>query len=244
MLSSALLLKLLFAHLMGDFVLQTDKWVTQKENKTWRAPFMYGHAVLHGLLVWLVVWQRDFWPYALAVAATHLTLDISKAMLQKRYPQQAKSWFLADQLLHILILGTVTVLFTQAKVWPQLSQIEIPWKLITAYLFVTKPASIVIKVMISHWKPNPLVHLPDTREPQPKTSLAEAGMWIGIIERLLVLTFILKNHWEAIGFLLAAKSVFRFGDLRGKHDMQLTEYILIGTLMSFGIAILTGLLVS
>ena len=55
--------------------------------------------------------------------------------------------------------------------------------------------------------------------------------------------FIITNHFEAIGFLLAAKSIFRFGDLKEAKDRKLTEYVLIGTLLSFGIAILIGLLV-
>ena len=55
--------------------------------------------------------------------------------------------------------------------------------------------------------------------------------------------FIITNHFEAIGFLLAAKSIFRFGDLKEAKDRKLTEYVLIGTLLSFGIAILAGLVV-
>lgn len=66
-------------------------------------------------------------------------------------------------------------------------------------------------------------------------------MYIGIIERILVFVFIVTNHWEAIGFLLAAKSVFRFGDLKRAKDRRLTEYILVGTLLSFGLAILSGM---
>jgi hypothetical protein len=72
-------------------------------------------------------------------------------------------------------------------------------------------------------------------------SLENAGKWIGIIERFLILSFILLNQWTPIGFLLAAKSVFRFGDLKGKEDQKKTEYILIGTLLSFFIAIMHGL---
>ncbi|MDK2969458.1 MAG: hypothetical protein PWQ65_561, partial [Bacteroidota bacterium] len=43
--------------------------------------------------------------------------------------------------------------------------------------------------------------------------------------------------------LVAAKSVFRFGDLKDSGNRKLTEYILIGTLLSFGIAIVTGMIV-
>ena len=45
------------------------------------------------------------------------------------------------------------------------------------------------------------------------------------------------------GLLIAAKSVFRFNDLKESNNRKWTEYILIGTLLSFGLAILTGLLV-
>lgn len=73
-------------------------------------------------------------------------------------------------------------------------------------------------------------------------SLPDAGQYIGIIERLLIFTFILVGQWGAIGFLMAAKSIFRFGDLTRTKDRRLTEYILVGTMLSFGTAILTGIL--
>ncbi len=72
-------------------------------------------------------------------------------------------------------------------------------------------------------------------------SLENAGKYIGILERLFVYLFIISNHWEAIGFLLAAKSVFRFGDIKESRQRKMTEYILIGTLLSFGLAILVGM---
>ena len=59
-----------------------------------------------------------------------------------------------------------------------------------------------------------------------------------------VFTFILLNQLPAIGFLLAAKSVFRFGDLRQSDDKKLTEYVMLGTLSSFAITIAVGLAVS
>jgi hypothetical protein len=51
---------------------------------------------------------------------------------------------------------------------------------------------------------------------------------------------VIIGKWEGIGFLLAAKSIFRFGDLKEAKDRKLTEYILIGTLLSFGVAIMVG----
>jgi len=51
------------------------------------------------------------------------------------------------------------------------------------------------------------------------------------------------NHWEGVGFMVAAKSVFRFSDLAQAKQRKLTEYVLIGTLLSFGMAVLTGILI-
>ncbi len=53
-------------------------------------------------------------------------------------------------------------------------------------------------------------------------------------------TFIYTGNVEGIGFLLAAKSVFRFGELNRTQDIKVTEYVLIGTFVSFTIAIVLG----
>jgi len=82
----------------------------------------------------------------------------------------------------------------------------------------------------------------ELEEDNTEKSLSQAGKYIGILERLFVFTFIVLNQWAAIGLLITAKSVFRFGDLSKAKDRKLTEYVLIGTLLSFGIAISTGLL--
>ena len=65
--------------------------------------------------------------------------------------------------------------------------------------------------------------------------------FLSIIHVNYVFLFVVIDFWEGIGFLLAAKSIFRFGDLKENKDIRLTEYILIGTLLSFGIRILIGM---
>ncbi|MCB0664797.1 MAG: winged helix-turn-helix transcriptional regulator [Saprospiraceae bacterium] len=62
-----------------------------------------------------------------------------------------------------------------------------------------------------------------------------------LLVKLLLAHFLDTNHWEAAGFLPAAKSVFRFGDLKESKDRKFTGYILIGTLISYGLAILIGI---
>jgi hypothetical protein len=73
-------------------------------------------------------------------------------------------------------------------------------------------------------------------EKQPTEDLLNAGKLIGNIERVLTLTLLLIGQYEAIGFIIAGKSILRY---EGKKTSK-TEYVLIGTLLSFGIAIIIG----
>jgi hypothetical protein len=79
-------------------------------------------------------------------------------------------------------------------------------------------------------------------DPEGEQSLEKAGKYIGILERALIFIFITLDQWSAIGFLITAKSVFRFGDLTRSRNRKLTEYVLIGTLLSFTLAIAFSLL--
>lgn len=105
---------------------------------------------------------------------------------------------------------------------------------ITAIYFLTQPVAIILAQLLKKWSSE----IPD----QTDGSLVNAGKYIGMLERLYVFGFVLSGNIQAIGFLIAAKSVFRFGDLKESKSRKLTEYILIGTLLSFGIAVVSGLL--
>lgn len=109
-------------------------------------------------------------------------------------------------------------------------------------MFLIKPASFLIKTIISKWPPTFAATETAGGTPATTMSLENAGELIGIPERMPIVLFILLDKWEGVGFLLAAKSAFRFGDLKEARDMKLTEYVPIGTLLSSGTAIVTGVL--
>lgn len=76
--------------------------------------------------------------------------------------------------------------------------------------------------------------------PEEKSSGFNAGALIGNIERWLILAFVIMQRYEALGLLIAAKSIIRFGD----KETAKTEYVLAGTLMSIFIAVMSGLMVT
>jgi xanthine/uracil/vitamin C permease (AzgA family) len=71
--------------------------------------------------------------------------------------------------------------------------------------------------------------------------LANAGKWIGILERILILTFLLQDQYAAIGLLITAKGLLRFSE-KDKQEEK-TEYVLIGSLISFSVSVITGIVV-
>ena len=227
------LVKLILMHLAGDFILQPKSWVAEKEKQGAKSLKLYLHGLIHGVLVWLVLWDLRHWAVALSIAILHVGIDMVKLSFQKK--NNKTGWFLMDQMLHVLSIVVLWYLFFNPDIsFGALAENLQFWIYVTAILFLTVVCGIGIQVLLTNWAKD--IHL------DKEKSLPNAGRYIGILERLLVFLFVVLGRWEAIGFLIAAKSVFRFGDLKDSRNRKLTEYILIGTLLSFGIAIVTGIL--
>jgi hypothetical protein len=227
-----LLIKLLLAHFIGDFFMQSQKWVTDKETRKLKSPILYVHVAIHITLLFIILWDVTMWPIMLIIGSTHLIIDGIKLITQR---ESNRRWlFFVDQMLHLLVIISVYYLFTDNTFSVGNLLTENNLLLATCILFLTLPTSIIMKTIFTKWDISKLT--------ENNESLSDAGKYIGILERLLVFVFIIVNHWEAVGFLITAKSVFRFGDLKESKHRKLTEYILIGTLISFGIAIAVGLL--
>lgn len=227
-------IQLILAHLFGDFILQPNSWVAEKESKKLKSRYLYLHVLIHTILSFIFLWNIEFWWIAFLVGVSHFIIDAAKLSFQT--VKSKKSWFFIDQALHIVVIAGVSFYFNEFN-FDFLKNQEI-LKIIMAALFLTTPASIFIKILLSSWTP-----VPETQNNIQTESLSSAGKYIGILERLLVFTFIVMNHWEGVGFMVAAKSVFRFSDLAQAKQRKLTEYVLIGTLLSFGMAVLTGILI-
>ncbi len=69
------------------------------------------------------------------------------------------------------------------------------------------------------------------------SGIKKAGMIIGFFERFIILTFVLLNQYSGIAFILTAKSIARFEELKNR---EFAEYYLIGTFASLSFAILCG----
>ena len=223
-------IKLFLAHLIGDFILQSNKWVVDKELNKLKSKYLYFHVIIHFVITMLLLWDWSYWKMALLIMVSHFSIDALKLYVAPRI-KNSRIPFFVDQVLHLIVLYTCAYYGDLFLHTTEIVQ-QIDLTLVTAFVFVSFPSAIIISKMLEGMSK----HIEIDHE-----SLPNAGMYIGIIERFFVLTFIILGHWEVIGFLIAAKCVFRFNDLKESNSRELTEYILIGTLLSFGLAILTGI---
>lgn len=229
-----ILIKLIAAHLVGDFIFQTDSMCKAKlsNNSTIRYSTLALHAVIQAALSYLFIAQWNLWLVPLVIGLSHFVIDYVKTLSG----QKDLVVFVIDQMAHYLViiyLWWFVTNKTQHSLFMSDNLISLQvWMVATAYISVLTPTSLLIKSFVEYekWLPTDASSL----------GLPNAGKWIGYIERILILTFIFTSNIEGIGFLLAAKSVFRFGELNQAKDIKITEYVLIGTLSSFALAILIG----
>ena len=228
--ASLWLIKLILSHLLTDFILQPNKWIQKRKEKHFASFHLYLHGMLTAILAWIFIgWQ--YWGVALIIMISHILIDGWKS-----YRKENLFYFITDQSLHFIIILScwLYIFFNWTDVtlkWHEINTNAAFWKIATGIIFLTMPAGILIGKMTKHWREN----IADAE------SLENAGKWIGIAERIIILIFVLNNQYSAIGLLVAAKGIIRFNE-KDRPEIK-TEYLVIGTLLSIVTAIVTGLII-
>lgn len=230
-----LLLLQLTAHFIADFIFQSETWSEKKKLK----PYTKYHLV-HATIVFLISFLMSFdWYFvipALIIAVSHLLIDILKSIICLKYSHKCNIFFYVDQLLHILIFSVVSWFYINNFNPKPMVVIHFDTKIIaiiTAFVFCTKPANVFIKMIFDTSR----INIP-AEDKIAEKELQNAGKVIGIIERFMTLALVLSSQFAAVGLIIAAKSILRF------NAPQKNEYILVGTLLSFGFALLAGILIN
>jgi len=221
------------AHLLADFVFQQQKMSDKKSRKVFSTYHLW-HFLIVGLFSYLMAFDLGFWSAALLIAFLHLITDVLKSWLILKF--KGKNYFFADQLVHIMVILLISYSyysFVGVNQYLEFSTKTIA--VITGIIFCTKPSNIIIKYLFIVFE----IKTPDEdRNKKEELSLPNAGKLIGITERLIALTLVILGQYEALGLIIAAKSILRF------NATQKSEYVLVGTLLSFGIAVFCGILIN
>lgn len=215
---------LLLGHVFADFVVQTRAMVAAKAQAR-----MF---LLHGMMVLIMAMaatgQIARWEL-LALAGAHMAIDAVKTYLA---PQNIAA-FLTDQGAHLITLVAAAALVPDLWATGQWATLpNAPEPLITAMallcgaIIATRAGGFAVGLLMA-----PMAAQIDAN------GLPSGGKVIGVLERGLIYVMILAGQPAGIGFLIAAKSVLRF---EATADEKKAEYVIIGTLASFGWAMITA----
>ena len=221
-----ILLLQLIAHTISDFYLQNDRLCEDKAKNGFKSPKLYIHALITFVCAWILSFSFNFWWVALIIAATHLLVDATKF-----YASNCKGIFFIDQIIHVVVIVAACYLWKGGLPECLCCWDEKYIALLLGVLVCIKPSNIIIKEIITS------ANIKVNKDAKTNTEdLPNAGKLRGIVERLLSFVFVLLGQYEAVGFIIAAKSLLRFAE----GDKAKSEYVLIGTLLSFTMAIFVG----
>ncbi|MGM0431373.1 MAG: DUF3307 domain-containing protein [Spirochaetota bacterium] len=221
----------LLLHIIGDFILQSDKKSKKKHES-------YVHVLQHGLLYSIPFFAAtifmeypDEWLIQAALlGGAHLVVDTVKYFTLKGKHVSSPLPYIADQIVHVALLAVMT--FFTIETWSgvyaadwvhealsivELGRIDtLAWSCML--LAIWKPANITIRKVLSTYKPQ-----------EEGDSKRNAGAMIGTLERIIMILLLGMAQYTAIALVLTAKSVARYDMLRNR---AFAEYYLLGTLLS------------
>lgn len=213
------LIALVFAHFLGDYAFQTRWMVDNKRNPL----VLLLHVVIH--FVCIVAALGGAVEMALLITAVHLVIDALKTY---GFPPTLTA-YLTDQAAHLVTILLVAIyvpdLFAQGVWGPSAALFREPMILMSGFLACVLAGGPAVGLLLQNYT-----------NPDIEAGLARGGWVIGNLERALIFLMVLTNQLAGIGFLIAAKSILRF-DTASK-DQKNSEYVIIGTLASFGWALL------
>lgn len=225
------LVLLLTGHLLGDFVFQTG-WMVANKNK----PLVLALHVGVVTAITAVLLGSLHWPILLLVYSSHLLIDTMKVRLMS----DGLGPFIFDQWLHIVIIAGLAITYPEVasqsiwRVWIPVENVQLLYMgmtFVSALVLVVPAGGYLIGIMVK-----PLaVELKNEVQ-----GLTRGGQYIGWLERALVMLFVFTGQHGSVGFVLAAKSILRFGEIKEAKQRCMAEYIIIGTFLSFGWALLVS----
>jgi len=217
---------LVLAHILGDYVLQTNNLFELKKEK-FIGKFL--HSLVIAIVTIILIPTMQGLYLSLIMGVTHYIIDFSKI---KSIWKSKLGAFLFDQFLHFVVILVLVYLFgeTFQLFWfPQYRSLVLKFSCLTIGIVLNLPVSnfIITKFFLTHY-PNL----------DFENGLKNAGKFIGYLERIIIMIMVLTDNITGIGFLVTAKSILRIGKITDNKDKKEAEYIILGTFLSFVLALL------
>lgn len=226
-----MVLAMILAHLVGDYVLQWDKLAA------WKSRELKG-VVAHCAVVALVtaLFALPFSPYwwqgVLFISAAHLFIDAVQLYVKPPIPALAR--FLLDQFAHFVVIFVAlaaggylpaTAVSTQFSAVSQSEQIMI---FLLGYAFVTMPAWVLVKFTAYGLVLGAPPEFP-----------GRTNKYVEILERILITTFILLGQYLLVPLVILPRLFTEWPEVQENGN---TSLYLVELLSSITLAVIVGLL--
>ena len=143
-----ILVKLLCAHLISDFILQTDS-INKGKRETGIKGLGYQllHCITHAGIAYLLVADWSCWLIPIIIFISHFIIDLVKC----RCCKDSLSTFLADQFLHIAIIGVLWFSLygegIELSPFYTLYSAKV-WLAVMAYMLMLRPSSVLLGMFL------------------------------------------------------------------------------------------------
>jgi VanZ family protein len=239
-------------HLLTDFLFQTPRLMDQKRRGKLRGYLVHGLAHFLATLALTAFFVRGSalsartYLVLLALTLLHLLIDFAKIRLtQRELIPDATTTYIADQILHLVAIVFAAWLLSPGVAFRDLTALvgasrNLSTKLLAVpvvYIAVVFGGGYLIRYLTRSLAEGIRTHSPERSSQQ----LQNAGLYIGWLERFLVVTALLLQSPATIGLILTAKAIARYPEFKSEH---FAEYFLIGTLLSIAIALLGGIILA
>lgn len=203
-----MVIAMLLAHLVGDYVLQWDKLAY------WKSRELKG-VLAHGLVVTVVTWlfalpfDMNFWPWVVFICAIHIAVDAAPLWLIPRLGLKREGLFelarwLIDQAIHLSVI--VLALMFAGYLSPATLVADLaaalrayrPLAFVMAYVFAAMPAWITVEFVVYG-----LVN-----GSAPDFATVKDYKYVGTLERWLMMTFVLLGQFAMAPLAVLPRLVF------------------------------------
>jgi uncharacterized membrane protein len=230
-----LLIRLLLAQIISNFVLQINEIA---QNKKWISGLTLQYIAIVFTITFLL---SGLCKISLAIAFLYWIINTITVNIQSKINQNPNTISIAKQLLYFIVITILWFLHLNSldKIFKTISLPFTNYKfslILLAYTWLIFPVGYLIKFATQSITHSNLSNTDIIRE----ANIEHGGKLIGQFERIIILTLVLLGQYEAIGFLITGKSIIRFA---GDGNLK-SEYVLVGTMMSYALAILTGVVVN
>jgi len=241
-------LALYLAHLLTDFVFESDRLVAGRRHSTVLAYAEHGgiHLLWAALLLGLsrpaLVRSLYFYGAIIGLTLVHLAFDWGRLRLIRRTPRaEGTLAFVVGQLVYVFPVGVAAEMVAKTPLHELM--VGLTWVpghaektllVLVVYVGVVFGGGYFVRLVTKPLTSGDLGLAGQTTE-----ELQNAGMYIGWLERFLILTSLLLQSPATVGLILTAKAIARYPEFKSK---RFAEYFLIGTLLSISIGIAGGLI--